>query len=899
MRSVVLLTLLLTALSGYTQERCASIAPQSGEFENWLRLKISQNRKAAHRHQAAIVQIPVVVHVFHKGESIGSGVNLSTERIRAQIDSLTADFRRNNADTINTPSEFSSITADIEIEFVLAKQDPAGNPTNGIVRLQGSRNVYRANSHRPLLRSESFWPASNYLNMYVLDLQSFLGYASFPTVSLNGNINTTEDLTFDGVLIDYQYFGVNPSAPSFESRGRTTTHEVGHYLGLRHIWGDGNCSADDFVEDTPLADDDNGGYTSPCSFPNVTDDEVCVDGEPEMFQNFMDYTDDICMNLFTQGQKYRMRAVMDNALNRLSLTNSPGLEEPQRSTVDLAITGILGPDEAVCTTNISPVLSIANHGTDEITSFNIQLYLNEMAQGSPVSFLSSLLPLETEVVNFGTFSVPSAPYTISFEVTEVNETADRNPNNNTFTKTISSNQTQELPFSVNFESSSTILGNVGEEFPWEITTAPFQSTDNQALVFKSHENEEWFGSNTILRTPIFDLQDIQSGELRFSYAHAISPNSFYDGLMVKASIDCGETFKDVLFSSFGTRLATAATTSSAFLPANPLDWVDTLVSITDYRGIDGVQFAFVGINGSGNNIYIDNIELEETNLLANDIRPQSFSGPIVTCAEATVLELRIRNVGAEDVNSFEVKYYINGDTAVEQFDRLAISSKDYATFFIRTDNLLEGRNDIGAEITLVNGIADESVVNNSLESTFFRNLQKDDYPLLVDFSVADAWDITGEIDTLWQRDAVDDRQFLKANGFNAPNLGAKGFFISPSLSTGNLDSAKLSFRVSYASRTGFNDQLQVLLSTDCGENYTTSLLEAFSDSLATTSSTSRWVPSSDQDWKTFEIDLPHAFPDENIKVAFVFIPGGGNDLYLDDISITEGTPPTYEEIMRV
>ena len=206
MRSVVLLTLLLTALSGYTQERCASIARQSGEFENWLRLKISQNRKAAHRHQAAIVQIPVVVHVFHKGESIGSGVNLSTERIRAQIDSLTADFRRNNADTINTPSEFSSITADIEIEFVLAKQDPAGNPTNGIVRLQGSRNVYRANSHRPLLRSESFWPASNYLNMYVLDLQSFLGYASFPTVSLNGNINTTEDLTFDGVLIDYQYF---------------------------------------------------------------------------------------------------------------------------------------------------------------------------------------------------------------------------------------------------------------------------------------------------------------------------------------------------------------------------------------------------------------------------------------------------------------------------------------------------------------------------------------------------------------------------------------------------------------------------------------------------------------------------------------------------------------------
>ncbi|WP_179213339.1 T9SS-dependent choice-of-anchor J family protein [Ekhidna lutea] len=900
MRGGWFLCILLAAFHLNAQDRCGTTAPTTGEFENWISTKIAERQNQAHRPQAPLYQIPVVVHVFHKGEPVGTGVNLSEERIKAQIDSLTADFRRTNADAMNTPPDFLPVAADVEVEFVLAKQDPAGKPTNGIVRIHGSRDVYRANSHRPLLRSESFWPASNYLNIYVLDLQVFIGYASFPLIALDGITNDTEDYIFDGVLIDFEYFGVNPSAPAFESYGRTLTHEVGHYLGLRHIWGDGGCSIDDFVDDTPLADTDNGDYTSPCTFPNPNDNEVCVSGEPEMFQNYMDYTDDVCMNLFTSGQKSRMRTVIDNAPNRTTLISSPGLTEPPRFSNDLSVVDIISPDYAECNTNITPSVMITNYGNNDVSSYEVQLYINSDPIGPPESISNTMLPLDSDTIIFPTQSVPTSPYSVSFEVLEVNGGNDGNPGNNSMTITVSDNTTQRLPFNENFESTISVFGEFGSSSPWEQVNAPKTAPTNQALVFKSHENTEWFDETTIFKTPILDVTGVQSGELLFSYAHANSPSAFYDGLMVKASVDCGETFADIIFSSFGPNLATAEESDSYFSPANQLEWIDTVLSITEYKEIDGVQFAFVGINGSGNNIYVDNIDIVETNLFENDISPRSLKGPLITCAESSRLELRIRNVGSQIVTSFEVKYHVNGDTLITTFNGLSVSSKEFATFFIAADNLVPGQNQVGAEITLVNGAADESIIDNSLAASLRRDSKSDEYPLLVDFEQPDIWDVTSTgPDTLWVRAQVQGNGVLRAKGFNAPNLGVQSWFVSPKLTTGGLDSAHLYFRASHAARNGFEDRLQVLLSTDCGENYSTTLLDAFTDSLAVTTSSTRWVPSSDSDWKEYKLDLSHSFFfDDNIRIAFVFTPGGGNDLYIDDISIRENEVPNYEEVFR-
>ncbi|WP_370087892.1 choice-of-anchor J domain-containing protein [Ekhidna sp.] len=900
MRSGVFIFIFLICLSVSAQERCGTVAPSTGEFENWLSTKIAERTSQA-RPLATLYQIPVVVHVFHKGEPIGTGVNLSDERIKAQIDSLTADFRRMNADAINTPSEYSSIAADVEIEFVLAKQDPAGNPTNGINRLRGSRDSYRANSHRPLLRSESYWPAEHYLNIFVLDLQVFLGYASFPLISLEGITNDADDFTFDGVLIDYEYFGVNPSASAFESYGRTLTHEVGHWLGLRHIWGDGNCSVDDFVDDTPLADNDNGGYTSPCDWPNPDDDEVCIMGEPEMFQNYMDYTDDVCMNLFTEGQKTRMRTVMDNAQNRFSLTTSPGLSEPTRFTDDLAATNILSPKEAECSTNFIPMLRLVNYGTNEVTSYDVQLYKNGNPIGGVQSIVTSLAPLSSDTVAFATQSINNPPGSVSFEISNVNGTIEGNPANNTILKAVSATSTLNLPFYDSFEGASQVLGLTGASFPWEVVNAPKETPSNQSLVFKAHQNAEWFGETTIIKTPIMNLQGISSGDLEFSYAYANPPNAFYDGLMVKASIDCGETFPDVIFSSFGPNLATATPTSASFTPANQLEWVDTVLSITEYRDIDGVQFAFVGINGSGNNIYLDDIAVVETNLFENDANAISLNGPLITCAASTEVELRIRNVGSQPITSFTVEYYIDGDTLESTFNALNIPSKSFATFPLIIDNLVVGENVAGAEIIMVNGVTDESLLDNLISTIVYRDTQHDEYPLIVDFESPDNWTVAVEgSDTLWVRSNLTPSKSLRAKGFNASELGKRSWFISPRLHTGGLDSAGLYFRASYASRSGFQDRLQVLMSTDCGESYSKTLLDADSDSLAVSEETQIWLPSNDMDWKEFRLDLSHSFFfNEDIRIAFVFTPGGGNDLYIDDISIRGNEPPFYEDVIRV
>lgn len=245
--------------------------------------------------QRSVITIPVVVHVVYKT----TAENISDAQIQSQIDVLNEDFRRTNSDQTNQWSQ----AADSEIEFCLASVDPNGNPTNGINRKKTKKRSFGADDSMKKSNRGGVnpWNTSDYLNIWVCNLgQGLLGYAQFP----GGSAAT------DGVVCLYTAFGRvgNVNAPFNE--GRTTTHEVGHWLNLRHIWGDGNCNADDFVSDTPLSDAANYGCASGHTSCSSTD----------MVQNYMDYSDDGCMNLFTAGQKARMQACL--AGPRASLLSS-------------------------------------------------------------------------------------------------------------------------------------------------------------------------------------------------------------------------------------------------------------------------------------------------------------------------------------------------------------------------------------------------------------------------------------------------------------------------------------------------------------------------------------------------------------------------------------------------
>ena len=288
-------------------------------------------QQQAQRAVTGTITIPVVVHIVYKN----GAENISDAQVQSQIDVLNEDFRRLNADAANTPSVFLGVAADAEIEFCLATVDPSGNPTSGITRTASTRtSSFGTNDAVKFASSggKDAWPASDYLNFWVCDIGGgILGYAQFP----GGSAAT------DGVVNDYRYTGRGGTAQSPFNLGRTATHEVGHWLNLRHIWGDGNCNADDFVGDTPTAGGPN--YTgSPCSFPGPNS---CNDGGgdlPDMFQNYMDYSDDGCMNLYTQGQKTRMRALFEPGGFRASLLASNGCGQGTPPTCD---DGIQNGDE--------------------------------------------------------------------------------------------------------------------------------------------------------------------------------------------------------------------------------------------------------------------------------------------------------------------------------------------------------------------------------------------------------------------------------------------------------------------------------------------------------------------------------------------------------------------------
>lgn len=254
---------------------------------------------------AAVVTIPVVVNVIYKT----GAENISDAQIQSQIDVLNEDFRRTNADADNTWSQ----AADTEIEFCLASVDPDGNPTSGIRRKSTNKPSWQANDAMKGSQGLTPWDPSSYMNIWVCNLSGgLLGYAQFP-----GGPAAT-----DGIVCDYAYFGTVGAATSPFDLGRTCTHEVGHYLNLRHIWGDGGCSVDDFVSDTPQSDGANYG----CALGHVS----C--GSVDMVQNYMDYSDDACMNLYTEGQALRMQALFAPGGARFSLTQSGGCGTPADPT---------------------------------------------------------------------------------------------------------------------------------------------------------------------------------------------------------------------------------------------------------------------------------------------------------------------------------------------------------------------------------------------------------------------------------------------------------------------------------------------------------------------------------------------------------------------------------------
>lgn len=310
------------------------VALNMQQLENDVAEWIEANKSKINNR--TVVTIPTVFHVVYKN----SAQNIPTSQIESQIQVLNEDYRKANSNFSTTRAIFDTLAADVEIQFCLASKDPQGNPTSGITRTQAPSNA----SFDPLfgfdnVKSSSTggvdpWPTNEYLNIWVCDMsilnQTFvLGYAQFP-----GDNPAT-----DGVVLQYQHVGrTNDPQAAPANLGRTATHEIGHWLGLRHIWGDGPCDSTDYVADTPNAADASQSDCDKNKNTCNTEDPFwgSID-PPDMVENFMDYSADACMTMFTKGQKARMWGFLNT--DRASLLSSTAgcntLSSMKENKVDL------------------------------------------------------------------------------------------------------------------------------------------------------------------------------------------------------------------------------------------------------------------------------------------------------------------------------------------------------------------------------------------------------------------------------------------------------------------------------------------------------------------------------------------------------------------------------------
>lgn len=320
-----MLILLFLAFEGFGQQRtCGSMENLAEQLEQFpeMRERMAEQERYTREYQPQgrsltnVITIPVVFHIIHDGDAVGVDENISDALIYAQLEQMNDDFALLNSDAGMIPAMFAPLAADTKIQFCLAERTPDCQPTNGIERINMGQASWTKAAVNSTVKPSTIWDRDQYLNIWTVRFgapdDGLLGFGQFPggPASTDGVVNaffTTGSLA-----------NPNPHPDGFGiyNKGRTMTHEVGHWLNLRHIWGDANCG-NDLVADTPIHETDNGGC------PTHPKTNMCSGTITEMFMNYMDYVNDDCMHMFSQGQSDRMCAVLDGGARSL-LTISEG-----------------------------------------------------------------------------------------------------------------------------------------------------------------------------------------------------------------------------------------------------------------------------------------------------------------------------------------------------------------------------------------------------------------------------------------------------------------------------------------------------------------------------------------------------------------------------------------------
>ncbi|WP_336688434.1 MULTISPECIES: zinc metalloprotease [unclassified Chryseobacterium] len=428
------------------------------QFEAWL-APLIENSKANKSQNGGIITIPVVVHVIHSGEALGVAPNITDNQVKSQITVMNNDYRK----MAGTPGfNSNAVGADTMIQFALAKVDPNGNPTDGIDRVNLCQTAWSTTAIDDYVKPLTIWDPTKYMNMWSVNFvdTSLLGYAQFPDSSLPGLDPIGGYADTDGVVANYSTFGSSDyddgtfmlNAPY--DKGRTMTHEVGHFLGLRHIWGDANCGTD-YCADTPTHRTSNGGC------PSHPKSNICGTAD-EMFENYMDYTNDTCMNIFTINQKDRITTVMNNSPRRMELKTSTADVAIPLFANDAQLKGERSCSETSCgaVSNVTVQFMLYNRGTNALTSAAISYSVNGAASQT-YNWTGNLAQDKYTMISLPTGASQGS---ITAKIISVNGTADQRAGNNSSTVVIGNS----IPVASTNFTFQLQLDPYGAEVSWDL-----------------------------------------------------------------------------------------------------------------------------------------------------------------------------------------------------------------------------------------------------------------------------------------------------------------------------------------------------------------------------------------------------------------------------------------------
>ncbi len=588
----------------------------------------------------AIVTIPVVVHVVYNT----AAENISDAQAISQVQVLNDDFAKLNADAIKvTQPTFSTVASGAQIRFCLAQRDPLGNPTTGVVHKATSVTSFGTNDavKSNTTNGDDPWDVTKYVNIWVCDLTGgLLGYGEFPT----GTISQTW-----GLVIDYAYTGSGGSATPPYNLGRTGTHEFGHCFNLYHIWGDDGtaCSGSDQCTDTP----NQAGEHYGCFTAGSIQTDGCSPSSPgTMWMNYMDYTDDACMYMFTAQQCARMEAVVNNAPWNILATS---LGCTPVSALDAGISSIIAPvnGSSTCSNSVTPRITLNNSGSTTITSATI-LYKMDALATQTLNWTGSLASGTSTVLTLNNYTgLTNGSHTFSATVSNPNGATDGNAANNTLTSTytvIAVPAGAALPFverfdGVTFPPTGWVETNVNvadAAYSWtrlaNTTGIPVVPTTTACAKMDNFAgNIDISGQKDALRTPALNLTGANSTlRVVFDRSHRIYSTVDIDTLNVYISTDCGGTWTR-LYTKGGAQLATVAgSLTTAFTPTANSQWVRDSVSLSAYVGQASVYIKFESRSGWGNNLYLDNINVKYTPASAPPVA--SFTTASTKCAGTAI-----------------------------------------------------------------------------------------------------------------------------------------------------------------------------------------------------------------------------------------------------------------------